>query len=264
MASVVPVPCALVPASPRSSSRLADLLFLKRMTTMAIPARRTAPPTPTTTPMMVFFCLVERPEELFEELEASLSDSFGGPVGVDSSVATVDEIEVETSPLLFVTTMVLLIVRTTVLVGIFVVEVVVVVSSSKTVLVDFVSGGGFGDVGSFVGSSGSEEVGGGVEVVGGVVVDVVSFVVVADVDVGPDGVGAGGDTGGSSSSASSLFSSCRLHISLLLTSRGSSKPWMCSARVERTSINAASNKASHSVVDLILNMLYHAQFFWCR
>jgi len=155
---------------------------------------------------------------------------------------------------------VLLIVRITVLVGSFVVEVVVVVSSSKTVLVVFDVGGGF-DVGSSVGSSVSDEVGGGVELVGGGVDDdvVVSFVGVADVEDGPVGVDDGGVAAGSSSLLPPA-SSCRLQRSLLFTSRGSSNPCACSARVNRTSMNAVRSKESHSVVDLILNILYRAPF----
>lgn len=70
-----------VPALIKSSSSLSVLCLLRPQTlqaTNATPARRIAPPTPTTTPMMVFFALLLNP--LLEPEEPELRDGDAVPV----------------------------------------------------------------------------------------------------------------------------------------------------------------------------------------
>lgn len=83
-----------VPALIRSSSSLSLLCLLRPQTlqaTKAIPARRIAPPTPTTTPIMVFLALLLNPllepeEPELREGDEVLVEEVKGPVDVEAWV----------------------------------------------------------------------------------------------------------------------------------------------------------------------------------
>ena len=81
-----------VPALIRSSSSLSLLFLLRPQTlqaTKATPARRIAPPTPTTTPIMVFLALLLNP--LLEPEEPELREGDEVPV---EEVEDTDDVEV--------------------------------------------------------------------------------------------------------------------------------------------------------------------------
>lgn len=91
-----------VPALIKSSSSLSLLFLLRPQTlqaTKATPARRIAPPTPTTTPMMVFLALLLNP--LLEPEEPELREGDEVPV---EEVEDADDVEVcvVTTPLMVV------------------------------------------------------------------------------------------------------------------------------------------------------------------
>jgi hypothetical protein len=89
-----------VPAFIRSSSSLSWLCRLRPQTLQATkptPARRIAPPTPTTTPMMVFFALLLRPVLELEDPELRAGDAV---LEVEDEVALDVKVCATTVPLM--------------------------------------------------------------------------------------------------------------------------------------------------------------------